>query len=288
MAKNNVVTRDVAEKFVEFAESADYTAILTKLPEFNRQNKTKYALNTMLVAISEHICPVELPEVEETKEGDNDFSDVEAEMVASQHVEQIQNTTKAEVTLVAGDFNFSDLDFEFVNAQINAVSDYDTELKRANELADQAHQIKNIDLKEINRVTNKLMHEIDVTTKLIKDANKKFRQVAAEKFEAFVTYIPVGKVMDKALCNLASLDDFQAQKAIETATYVWNQIWNESKDLDQYRMDILGAENHLLELKRALDENFNRNNEAIDRMHTLGREANEIRRKYGKSNLWNK
>jgi len=32
-----------------FAESADDTAILTKLPEFNRQNKTKCALNTCLL-----------------------------------------------------------------------------------------------------------------------------------------------------------------------------------------------------------------------------------------------
>jgi hypothetical protein len=288
MAKTNVITRDVAEKFVEFAESADYTTIITKLPEFNRKNKTKYALNTMLVAISEHICPVELPEIEESKEEDNDFSDVEAEMLTNQPVEQPKAVLNAEITLVAGDFNFSDLNFEFVNAQINAVSEYDTDLKRANDLADQAHQIKNVDLKEINRVTNHLMHEIEVTNKLIKDANKKFRRVAVEKFEAFITYIPVGKTMDKALCSLASLDDFQVQKAIETATYVWNQIWNESKDLDQYRLDILGAENHLVEVKHALDETFARNNEAIDRMHTLGREANEIRRKYGKTPLWNK
>jgi len=288
MAKNNVVTRDVAEKFVEFAESADYTAILTKLPEFNKQNRTKYALNTMLVAISEHICPVQLPDEGEPKEDDNDFSDVEADLIACQLVEQVVEPIKADVSLVAGDFNFNDLNFEFINAQINAVSEYDTDLKRANDLADQAHAIKNVELKEINRVTNNLMHEIDVAAKLIKDANKKFRQVAIEKYEAFVAYIPVGKAMDKVLCSLASLDDFQAQKAIETATYVWNQIWNESKDLDQYRMDILGAENHLLELNQDLEQNFKRNNDAIDRMHSLGREANEIRRKYGKTNLWNK
>jgi len=65
MANNNVVTRDVAEKFVEFAKSVDYTTILDKLPEFNLQNKTKYALNTMLVAIGEHICPVESPKTKE-------------------------------------------------------------------------------------------------------------------------------------------------------------------------------------------------------------------------------
>ena len=288
MAKNNVVTRDVAEKFVEFAESADYTAILTKLPEFNRQNKTKYALNTMLVAINEHICPVELPEADEPTEDTSQSPDVEADLDARQPEEQPIETPKAEVPLVAGDFNFSDLNFEFINAQINAVSEYDTELKRANDLADQAHQIKNVEIKEVNRTISNIQREISNFKNTLKENNTKFNRLAIEKFGAFITAIPVGKAMDAALCNLDKLDDYQAQKAIDAATYVWDQIWNHSKDLEQYRLDILGSENHFKELDLALNAAFASNNRLISQMNALGREANDIRRKFGKSNLWNK
>jgi len=288
MAKNNVVTRDVAEQFVAFAESVDYSAILTKLPEFNRQNKTKYALNTMLVAISEHICPVTLPHDGEPDEGDDDSTEVVDDMPVSQPEEQSKDEVSQDVPLVAGDFNFSDLDFEFINAQINAVSQYDTDLKHANDLADQAHYIKNVEVKEINRQISTVQKEISLANAALKENNAKYRRLVIEKYEAFITAIPVGKAMDAALCNLGQLDDFQARKAIEAATYVWDQFWNHSKDLEQHRLDILGTESHLVELDNSLNQIFEKNNDAITRMYDLGRQANEIRRKYGKSNLWNK
>ena len=157
-------------------------------------------------------------------------------------------------------------------------------------------ELNKLKLDEVALIKKEFAHERNVEKieqillklRVFKDLNEHMRRLVIEKYEAFITAIPVGRAMDTALCNLGQLDDFQARKAIEAAAYIWDQFWNHSKDLEQHRLDILGTENRLVELDNSLNQIFEKNNDAITRMYDLGRQANEIRHKYGKSNLWNK
>ena len=271
MAKKDAVTKQVAESFVEFCGQIDYDTILTKLPEFNKQQGAKYALNSMLISITEHIAPIGLP-----SDGEPDMDDGHEVLVE----------TETPIMVVPG-FDFSDIDFSFVNTAINAVHEYDLDLKRANELADQAYSIKRGELHEITAEIDVLQREIKNAKAVVKTSSANFNAVVSQKYLSFVEAIPVGKAMDAALCNMDKLDDYQVQKAVEAAVYVWNQI-QASKDLEQHRLDILSAESKISQFENALEAAFTSNNELISRMNALGREANEIRKKYGKGNLWTK
>lgn len=138
MAKKVVVTKEVAEKFIEFTGSLEYNKIVSDLPSFNKKEKAKYALLDMLAVIGEFIAPVIIP-------GENDETepsyDDNGEVVHENSEQQSENLTDQEQseeipgeTQAKPDANEFDIDVAEINELVEIVDELVVEKSRKDKL----------------------------------------------------------------------------------------------------------------------------------------------------------
>ena len=125
MAKKVEVTKEVAEKFVEFVGSMEYEQIVIALPGFNKQEKARYALLDMLALINATIAPVVVPgtdgEIEPTYDDDG-------EVVPENSEAESEIPTQAQPT------NEFEIDFEEINELVEIVDELIVEKSRKDKL----------------------------------------------------------------------------------------------------------------------------------------------------------
>ena len=132
MAKKVVVTNEVAEKFVEFTGSMEYSEIVSALPGFNKQERAKYALLDMLAVINDAIAPIVIPgETEAVPEKDEVVP--ENPEPESEH-QPIQPEEIPAQTQPANEF---DIDFDEINEMVEIVDELIVEKSRKDSLEDQ-------------------------------------------------------------------------------------------------------------------------------------------------------
>jgi hypothetical protein len=280
MAKNIVVTREVAEKFVDFVGTMDYLALVAKLPEFNKTNKAKYALDAMLTMIDTEIYPlVELHTAE--KVYDEQGKEVVAEPEVTVQTEATVETSAPAVPVTRP--VMTGIDLTGLMSNINKINAMGEAVKNALVYWTQGDAYSN----GINKATltlgtypaliSKKEHAISV-------ANENVRKLIDSKFEDFYTNDPIGKLMKSVLDRADTLEKEQ-YKLIQENVSTLNKKFHADADTQELKNKVAALRTELESIYTNQHELKEAILEAEKKLARCRNKANAIRRDAGLTEL---